>query len=316
MDIVVETFFWHLDLRTTIPDYGGYHNPRVMACIFRVISLMTSIRYRRARSKPRLTHTLMSEFTSYIILPSFGEILMRGRLRRNLLINIHAESVLLGHENWVTGVHWHNQQGKIPRLLTASADRSMMMWGLDPATKIWLNTNRFGEIGGTNLGFFGALWGAQGKTIYAHGWGGSFHVWKNVQEQDQDQESWKSRLSISGHYGHVTSLAWEPEGKYIVSVSTDQTARLHASWRRDNGTETWHEMARPQIHGYDMEDVAFLSRMRYISGSEEKIVRVFDAPGVFIESMHQLGVDENLIDDVSLNTPSIVLLKLTLELIG
>lgn len=168
----------------------------------------------------------------------------------------------------------------------------MMLWNLDPTTKIWLSTNRFGEIGGTNLGFFGALWGHQARTILAHGWGGSFHVW-----HQEDDGLWKSRLSISGHNNKVTSLAWEPEGKYLISVSTDQTARLHGCWRR-SGAATWHELARPQIHGYDMEDIAFLSRLRYISGSEEKIVRVFDAPAKFIESMRTLGVDENLADDV------------------
>jgi elongator complex protein 2 len=155
-----------------------------------------------------------------------------------------------------------------------------------------MSNNRFGEIGGTNLGFFGALWGKEGKTVLAHGWGGSFHAWT------LKEGLWKSRLSISGHYGDVTSLAWEPKGHYLISVSTDQTARLHGSWNR-NGISTWHELARPQIHGYDMEDVAFLSRLRYISGSEEKIVRVFDAPALFIESMRELGVDSSLVNDVS-----------------
>lgn len=201
---------------------------------------------------------------------------------------------MLGHENWVTSVHWHTREGCIPRLLTASADRSMMMWSLDPSSMIWLSSNRFGEIGGTNLGFFGALWGQDARTILAHGWGGSFHVW----HQDNKSSLWKSQLSISGHYGSVTSLAWESEGRYLISVSSDQTARLHGPWQR-HGVATWHELARPQIHGYDMEDVAFLGRLRYISGSEEKIVRVFDAPAAFIDSMRRLGVDDSLQDDVS-----------------
>jgi hypothetical protein len=47
-----------------------------------------------------------------------------------------------------------------------------------------------------------------------------------------------------------------------------------------------------------MEDVAFLSRTRLISGSEEKIIRVFDAPKTFIESMQSLGVTRTLEDDV------------------
>lgn len=170
----------------------------------------------------------------------------------------------------------------------------MMMWTIDPSTKIWLSTHRFGEIGGTNLGFFGALWGKDANTILAHGWGGSFHLWS----RETPQASWKSRLSISGHYDKVSGLAWEPEGRYLISVSKDQTARLHGCWRREDAA-TWHEIARPQIHGYDIEDVAFLSRLRYISGSEEKIVRVFDAPAQFLETVRQLGVADTLQDDVS-----------------
>lgn len=40
-----------------------------------------------------------------------------------------------------------------------------------------------------------------------------------------------------------------------------------------------------------------MSRLRFISGSEEKIVRVFDAPAVFVESMKRLGVSQSLHDD-------------------
>lgn len=207
---------------------------------------------------------------------------------------VTSESVLLGHDGWITGLHWQpNDSGALPFLLSASADRSMILWEHDSASQLWLTTSRFGEIGGTNLGFFGALFGKDSRTVLAHGWGGSFHCWRKT----GDNGSWKAVISPTGHFDEVTSLAWEPEGEYLVSVSADQTARLHAPWTRD-GTTTWHELGRPQIHGYDMEDVAFLSRTRLISGSEEKIIRVFDAPKTFIESMQSLGVTRTLEDDV------------------
>ena len=194
----------------------------------------------------------------------------------------------------------------------------MILWEQDASSSLWLASQRFGEIGGTNLGFFGALWGSHGQTVLAHGWGGSFHVWRKVasenneksvianglgslQEQQKDvgvRSVWKSVVSITGHYGEVTSLAWEPNGEYLITVSADQTARLHAPWKRD-GIETWHEMGRPQIHGYDMEDVAFVSRLRFISAAEEKIVRVFDAPAMFLESSKALGISVSLMSGVS-----------------
>lgn len=215
------------------------------------------------------------------------------------LFACNSESVLLGHDAWVTGLHWQNRSTSIPALLSASADRSMILWKQDEASSLWLTSQRFGELGGTNLGFFGALWGKDDRTVLAHGWGGSFHAWR----QEENSEIWRSTVSISGHFDEVTSLAWEPKGEYLVSVSADQTARLHACWSREDGTKTWHELARPQIHGYDMEDVDLLSRLRFISGSEEKIVRVFDAPGTFLSSMRSLGVTRTLEDDVRFPCP-------------
>ena len=60
----------------------------------------------------------------------------------------------------------------------------------------------------------------------------------------------------------------------MVSASLDQTCRVFAPWNRDvNGqkTATWHEMGRSQIHGYDMQCVAFIDKWRYVSGADEKV---------------------------------------------
>jgi len=50
---------------------------------------------------------------------------------------------------------------------------------------------------------------------------------------------------------------------------------------------TWHEVARPQIHGYDMSCLAFVNGVnhRFISGAEEKVIRAFDAPRTFVSSL-------------------------------
>lgn len=53
--------------------------------------------------------------------------------------------------------------------------------------------------------------------------------------------------------------------------------------------QTWHELARPQVHGYDMQTVAMLERYRFASGAEEKIVRNFQAPGNFVENLRRLS---------------------------
>ena len=38
-----------------------------------------------------------------------------------------------------------------------------------------------------------------------------------------------------------------------------------------NYTQTWHEVARPQIHGYDMQCVAMTTSLQYVSGADEKV---------------------------------------------
>jgi elongator complex protein 2 len=62
---------------------------------------------------------------------------------------------------------------------------------------------------------------------------------------------------------------------------------------------TWGEINRPQIHGYDMTCVAPISRLRFVSGADEKVVRVFDAPRGFARSMVHLGVTKDNLEAVS-----------------
>ncbi|GAA94574.1 uncharacterized protein L969DRAFT_613205 [Mixia osmundae IAM 14324] len=204
-----------------------------------------------------------------------------------------SEAVLFAHEDWVIGLHFSHvaaaSYGQLPELLSASADRSMILWRFDQRSSLWTNVTRFGEMSGTNLGFFGALWSADGLAVLAHGWTGSFHVWRR---QTSAEQSWQSGVGVSGHFRAITSLAWEPQGQFLLTTSLDHTTRLHGPWRRNvdgAAIETWHELARPQVHGHAILTLNMLSGLSFLSGSDEKVVRVFDAPQPFLDSMRKLG---------------------------
>jgi hypothetical protein len=75
-------------------------------------------------------------------------------------------------------------------------------------------------------------------------------------------------------------------------TSSDQTTRIHASTSLPGQPPRWAEIARPQVHGYDLTCAAWLSPYRFASGADEKVTRVFDAPGGFVESLSSLGARE------------------------
>jgi elongator complex protein 2 len=47
----------------------------------------------------------------------------------------------------------------------------------------------------------------------------------------------------------------------------------------------WYEIARPQIHGYDMQCLTMINGYTFASAGDEKVIRVFQAPRNFIENM-------------------------------
>ncbi|CAK9809067.1 Elongator complex protein 2 [Anthophora quadrimaculata] len=68
--------------------------------------------------------------------------------------------------------------------------------------------------------------------------------------------------------------------RFLITASADQTTRIHAPWK--NGTiEFWHEIGRPQVHGYDISCLVMLTPYMFASGAEEKVVRIFTAPITF-----------------------------------
>jgi len=96
-------------------------------------------------------------------------------------------------------------------------------------------------------------------------------------QHDEDRCHWAQKSAVTGHVKAVTDLSWTAHGEYLLSTSSDQTTRLHAEWQSAHA-KSWHEFARPQIHGYDLNCVQSLSTTRFVSGADEKLLRVFDQP--------------------------------------
>ncbi|XP_044261975.1 probable elongator complex protein 2 [Tribolium madens] len=197
---------------------------------------------------------------------------------KNAAYKVSLDTILTGHEGWIFSVNWNP---KLSQLLSSSLDKSMIIWELDPSTNLWIEKVRVGEVGGNTMGFYGGVFSPDGQHILAHGYNGAFHLWENTTIE------WKPCVTIGGHFAEVTDLAWDPQGEFLMTVSADQTTRIHAPWS-DGKEVTWHEIARPQVHGYDMSSVTILSRYRFASSAEEKVIRTFEAPRNFVENFARI----------------------------
>ena len=207
------------------------------------------------------------------------------------------EALLLGHEDWIYSTRWRTG-GKSLQLLSTSADNSLAIWEPDSSTGVWVTIARLGEISsekgstsatGSTGGFWTGLWSPSGTTVVCLGRTGSWRVWN----LDSQQDRWIQSVGISGHTQSITGIAWSREGDYLLSTSSDQTTRLHARWKRGEET-SWHEMARPQIHGYDLNCIDSLGTAQFVSGADEKLLRVFSEPRAVANLLRQLCGIRNL----------------------
>uniref|UniRef100_A0A8K9XER1 Elongator complex protein 2 n=1 Tax=Oncorhynchus mykiss TaxID=8022 RepID=A0A8K9XER1_ONCMY len=220
----------------------------------------------------------------------------KSRTKRNAQeepFAVTLESVLAGHENKVYGVHWQppvikgGDQHQALSLLSASMDKTMILWAQEEGSGVWVEQVRVGEVGGNTLGFYGCQMSPDGSMILAHAFHGALHLW--TQSHGKEGE-WRPGVVISGHFNAVQDLSWDPEGEFILSVGSDQTTRLLTPWKRMDQTQpTWHEISRPQIHGYDMQCLAMVGRFQYVSGADEKVLRVFRAPRNFVENFANIS---------------------------
>ena len=92
------------------------------------------------------------------------------------------------------------------------------------------------------------------------------------------------------------------------ALRSDQTTRIHAAPSEHSGDKklisSWHEVGRPQVHGYDLLGVVSLDPLRFVSIADEKVARVFGAPRSFVKTLRRLGVVDLEVDEVRSPVPS------------
>ncbi|RMZ70446.1 rna polymerase ii elongator subunit [Pyrenophora seminiperda CCB06] len=205
--------------------------------------------------------------------------------------SITFEALLLGHEDWIYQAAWRHRDGKL-QLLTTSEDNSLAIWESDSTSGVWICITRLGEISaqkgstsatGSAGGFWIGLWSPDGNAVVSLGRTGSWRKWTYAAAEDM----WTQQVAITGHVREVKGVAWSRDGTYLLTTSSDQTSRLYSQWKRDS-SKSWHEFSRPQIHGYDLNCVDAVSDTQFISGADEKLLRVFDEPKGVAEMLSKL----------------------------
>lgn len=211
--------------------------------------------------------------------------------------SVAFEALLVGHEDWIYSARWAPPRPTVrePLLLSASADNSLAIWQRE-GSGLWVCGTRLGEISsqkgattatGSAGGFWLALWSPDGQTVVNLGRTGSWRKWS----YDGSSDSWLKGVGITGHTQAIQALAWSPDGSYLLSSSLDQTTRLFAE-RQSGNFKSWHEIARPQIHGYDLNCVASVTPNVFVSGADEKLLRVFTKPRALETLLSNLISDE------------------------
>ncbi|KAI3658621.1 hypothetical protein MP638_006403 [Amoeboaphelidium occidentale] len=201
------------------------------------------------------------------------------------------DSVLLAHEDWVNSVRWSNmksdQNGGFPRLLTSSADKTVIVWSLDVESGLWMPEHQLGDVGGNfSFGNLNALWSNNDSMILSQSYSGNFQAWT----YNEDKGGYRQARGLTGHFETVNDIHWSKSGEYLLSVSKDQTSRIFAET-----SERWMEVSRAQVHGYDLNCCCFLGDNEFCSGSDgEKIIRIFRAPVWFINK-DKVDSDEAII---------------------
>ena len=140
--------------------------------------------------------------------------------------SITFDALLVGHESGVTSLSWKpgiSASGSLV-LLSTSTDSSLILWALFDS--LWVNKNRFGDIGGQRLGgFVGGLWNISGEEVLAWGWNGGWRRWKHDSGAQEDVvQAWTEANAVTGHNNVVKDICWSPHGEFLASARFGQVA--------------------------------------------------------------------------------------------
>ena len=153
------------------------------------------------------------------------------------LFSVTFDALLVGHEAGVTSLSWRPQKSPsdLPTLLSTSTDSSLILWSPSTVltsstdgTTLWINRQRFGDVGGQRLGgFVGGVWALNGDDAMAWGWNGGWRRWRCINPGHSTSEpsalgpaleEWSEVGAITGHRAPVRSVAWSPGGEYLISA--------------------------------------------------------------------------------------------------
>ncbi|CAB3366427.1 Hypothetical predicted protein [Cloeon dipterum] len=200
------------------------------------------------------------------------------------MYSLKLESVLMCHNSWVQSVAWSCKNAEDNfgfSILSSSTDGTICVWTKSADVDLWM-PNRLGILKEDSMEILGCVWNPTGNAILAHSLHGALHLWNKV------EGTWTASFTVGGgHFAEVSDLSWEPNGHFLYTCSVDQTTRIHAQWKTHK-EELWFELGRPQVHGYDLNCVASVSRSMFASGGDEKIVRVFKTSKQFLSCVYQL----------------------------
>ncbi|KAF8639641.1 hypothetical protein AX17_000906 [Amanita inopinata Kibby_2008] len=257
----------------------------------------------RQMSLKRHILTVKSDHARHVASFSFITPRLLRRVSSLQRFSVTFDALLVGHEAGVTALKWRQTRSSdsVPTLLSTSTDSSVILWSPattitrtdDESNTIWINRQRFGDIGGQRFGgFVGGAWAQDGTESLSWGWAGGWRRWR-CNAHTEGEEMWQEIGAISGHRGPVKGLAWSPGGEYLISAGLDQTSRIHAPIREVGTNQVhWHEVARPQVHGYDLIDAVFVNPLKFVSIADEKVARVFEAPRGFVGMINCLHIAE------------------------
>ena len=202
--------------------------------------------------------------------------------------NITLDSVLSGHEDAVSSVKWGQCDNNFI-ILSSSLDFSIGIWVFNKKYNIWDKKYSLGEMIGNKHAFFYATFLNSYKEVLAYSFHGSIYLWKM-----NENEQYEAKPVIHGHFNEVTDIRWDPTFNMLFSCSHDETTRIFSYWEEN---KTWNEINRPQVHGYPINSLACVNLgknnlCKIISASEEKVLRMFNAPFNLIKFLKELTKKE------------------------
>ncbi|CAB3402994.1 unnamed protein product [Caenorhabditis bovis] len=203
-------------------------------------------------------------------------------LNAKICMKMSSYAVMQGHDDWVHSTSW-NKDGNV--LLTASSDKTCIIWR--EIDDLWRDDVRLGIIGGQAAGFFAGVFSQNEKFVVSSSYFGGIHAWCS---ENDEATYWAAVPMSGGHVGEVRDVSWQRGANgmpnFLVSVGKDQTTRVFANYEKQG---VMVEIARPQVHGHDMQCLTMVNPSVFVSGAEEKIFRAFRAPKSFVCSLESIS---------------------------